>query len=154
AHEAEFRLFLRASLLRGMEEHADPLRGARRGALLAAALAPLRDELGAGDVVRVRAALSALVGTEAYFALRDVLRLPPDEARAGGGGGGRPGGRAARAEGGARDTRHTPAPAAPRGGSPAPRVQRGASGEVPLGGRLLRGGGAHDGSEPPSSERE
>ncbi|HTI32037.1 MAG TPA: helix-turn-helix domain-containing protein [Miltoncostaea sp.] len=102
AHEAEFRLFLRASLLRGMEEHADPFRGARRVALLDAALAPLRDELGAGDVVRVRAALSALVGTEAYFALRDVLRLPPDEARAAGGWAVRQVVRAARAEGAAR----------------------------------------------------
>ena len=38
AHEAEFRLFLRASLLRGMDDHgADPFRGARRIALLDAA---------------------------------------------------------------------------------------------------------------------
>jgi AcrR family transcriptional regulator len=84
-HEAEFRLFLRASLLRGMDDHGDPFRGARRIALLDAALAPLRDELDTHDVQRVRAALSALVGTESYFALRDVLRLPPDEARAAGG---------------------------------------------------------------------
>lgn len=86
AHEAEFRLFLRASLLRGMDDQgADPFRGARRIALLDAALAPLRDELDPADLLRLRAALSAIVGAEAYFALRDVLRLPPDEARAAGG---------------------------------------------------------------------
>jgi AcrR family transcriptional regulator len=83
-HETEFRLFLRASLLRTLEERdaSDPFRGARRTALLDEALAPLAGELPANEVERLKTVISMLVGVEAMIVLRDVLRLDHDEARA------------------------------------------------------------------------
>jgi AcrR family transcriptional regulator len=85
-HEAEFRLFLRASLLRALDQRGgpDPFRGARRTALLDEALAPLTGELSAAEIERLRTALSMLVGVEAMIVLRDVLRLEHAEARAAG----------------------------------------------------------------------
>ncbi len=85
-HEAEFRLFLRTSLLRALDQRAGPdlFRGARRTALLDEALEPLAGELPADDVERLRTALSMLVGVEAMIVLRDVLRLDHAQARAAG----------------------------------------------------------------------
>ena len=86
-HEAEFRLFLRNSLLRGLEDpHSigDPFRGARRSDLLDSALAPLEGELPASEIKRLKTALSILVGIESMIVLRDVLRLSHHEARAAG----------------------------------------------------------------------
>ena len=64
-HEAEFRLFLRNSLLRGLDDpHSigDPFRGARRSDLLDRALAPLEGELPASEIKQLKTALSILVG--------------------------------------------------------------------------------------------
>jgi len=85
-HEAEFRLFLRASVLRGLDQRdgPDPFRGARRAALLDGALAPLAGELPAAEIEHLRTALSMLVGVEATIVLRDVLRLDHTQARAAG----------------------------------------------------------------------
>jgi len=86
-HEAEFRLFLRNSLLRGLEDPdstGDPFRGARRSDLLDRALAPLEGELPASEIKRLKTALSILVGIESMIVLRDVLRLSHSEARAAG----------------------------------------------------------------------
>jgi AcrR family transcriptional regulator len=86
-HEAEFRLFLRNSLLRGLEDpdtSGDPFRGARRSDLLDRALAPLERELPASEIKRLKTALSILVGIESMIVLRDVLRLSHSEARAAG----------------------------------------------------------------------
>lgn len=83
-HEAEFRIFLRASLTRAARDGdgtMDTLRGARRAALLDAALAPLADELTAEEVERVTTAVAMLVGVESMVVLRDVLHLDHDEAR-------------------------------------------------------------------------
>ncbi len=84
-HEYELRLFLRASLarpLQGADSKTDPFRGARRAVLLDEALAPLEQELTAGEIERLKASLAMLVGGEAMIVLRDVMRLEHDEARA------------------------------------------------------------------------
>jgi len=84
-HETQFRLFLRSSLMRSVDEAAagrEPFRGARRLELLDAALAPLAGELPTEEIERLRTALSMLVGVESMIVLRDVLRLEHDEARA------------------------------------------------------------------------
>jgi len=82
-NESQFRVFLRASLTRALRdsEGQDPLRGARRTALLAEALAPLTDELPADEIDRLIAALSMLVGVESMIVLHDVLRLDHHDAR-------------------------------------------------------------------------
>lgn len=86
-NEQEFRLFLGSSLARGTRDGApatDPLRGARRIALLREALAPLAGDLPADEVERLTTSLATLVGVESMIVLRDVLRLDHDEARAAG----------------------------------------------------------------------
>lgn len=83
-HETEFRLFLRTSVLRGLRDAngtGDPFRGARRTALLDAAVAPLAGELTPEEIERLKMALAMLVGTEPMIVLRDVLCLDHDEAR-------------------------------------------------------------------------
>lgn len=86
-HEAEFRLFLRSSLLRAIEDPdgaGDPFRGARRSVLLDTALEPLAHELPAEEIRRLKTTLAMLVGVESMIVLRDVLRLDHDQARAAG----------------------------------------------------------------------
>jgi AcrR family transcriptional regulator len=84
-HEAEWRLFLRASLLRSLQTPpdgtGDPFRGARRAALLDEALAPLSPELSADELEQLKTGLAVLVGGESMIVLRDVLRLDHDQAR-------------------------------------------------------------------------
>lgn len=83
-HDAEFRLFLRASLTRPLQDAdgtGDPHRGARRTALLAEALAPLSNELTTEEIERLRMALAILVGGESMIVLSDVLRLEHNDAR-------------------------------------------------------------------------
>jgi AcrR family transcriptional regulator len=84
-HETEFRLFLRTSVLRALNDGAsDPFRGARRSDLLDEALAPLGGELPAEEIDQLKTGVSMLVGVESMIVLRDVLRLTHDEARAAG----------------------------------------------------------------------
>ena len=83
-HEAEFRVFLRGSITRSLKDGMntpDPLRGARRSALLVEALAPLAGELPPQEVERLKNAIAVMVGIEAMIVLRDVLHLDHDEAR-------------------------------------------------------------------------
>jgi AcrR family transcriptional regulator len=84
-HDSEWRLFLRASLMRSLQDPngtGDPFRGARRVALLDEALAPLAGELPPNELEQLKTALAMLVGGESVIVLRDVLRLDHDEARA------------------------------------------------------------------------
>jgi AcrR family transcriptional regulator len=83
-NEAQFRIFLRNSLLRALNGGADPFRGARRSALLDAALEPLASELPGEEIARLKTSLSMLVGIESLIVLRDVLRLEHQQARAAG----------------------------------------------------------------------
>jgi hypothetical protein len=82
-HEVQFRLYHRNALLRSLDpERTDvPLRPAFRVELLDAALEPIEDELDTGELERLKSALSILIGTEAFIALRDVLRLDYEQAR-------------------------------------------------------------------------
>jgi hypothetical protein len=83
-HEAGFRLFLQASVLRPVRDpdaKGDPYRGARREALLADALASLSSELSPEELERLKAALAMLTGIELMVVLRDILRLDHDQAR-------------------------------------------------------------------------
>jgi AcrR family transcriptional regulator len=83
-HEAEWRLFLRASIMRALDHPdgaGDPFRGARRAALLDEALAPLSTELAGEKLEQLKTALAVLIGGESMIVLRDVLRLDHDQAR-------------------------------------------------------------------------
>ncbi len=83
-NEVQYRLFLRGSLTRSLQDtdgSLGPLRGARREALFAEALEPLVGELPAGEIERLKTALAMLVGIESMVVLRDVLRLEHEEAR-------------------------------------------------------------------------
>jgi AcrR family transcriptional regulator len=84
--ELQFRLFHRNTLLRSLDpdRNDEPLRPAYRLALLDAALEPLEGELDVDELDRLKTALSILIGTEAMFAMRDVLHLDHDQARASG----------------------------------------------------------------------
>jgi AcrR family transcriptional regulator len=84
-HDSEWRLFLRASIMRSLQDPdgtGDPFRGARRVALLNEALAPLANELPPDELEQLKTALAMLVGGESVIVLRDVLRLDHDQARA------------------------------------------------------------------------
>lgn len=86
-HETQFRLFLRTSLLRSVDDAdggRDPFRGARRIDLLDHALAPLASELEIDKIEQLRTGLSMLVGVESLVVLRDVLGLDHDQARTAG----------------------------------------------------------------------
>ncbi len=76
-HETEFRMFHRNALLQSLDpKRGDvPLRPAFRLELLDGALAQLNGELDADELERLKNALSIVIGTEAFIALRDVVRL-------------------------------------------------------------------------------
>jgi AcrR family transcriptional regulator len=83
-HEVQFRLFHRNALLRSLDpDRTEPaLRPAFRLELLDTAVRPLEHELDDEELERLKTALSILIGLEAMFAMRDVLGLEHDEARA------------------------------------------------------------------------
>lgn len=82
--EMDFRLFQRNSVLRSLDpDRGEPtLRPAFRLQLLDAALEPLEPEVDAESMRQLKTALSVLIGTEAVIAMRDVVGLDHDEARA------------------------------------------------------------------------
>lgn len=82
--EVDFRIFLRISVLRSLDTDRTEqnLRPAFRLQLLDTALAPLEPEVEPEALQRLKMALSVLIGTEALIAMRDVLGLDHDEARA------------------------------------------------------------------------
>lgn len=83
AHEAQFRHFLRAELLRGLQDpDATRTRVGIRVTLIDAALAPLAHQLPPAALSRLRNTLSVLIGTESVVVARDVLHLEHDAARA------------------------------------------------------------------------
>jgi hypothetical protein len=84
--EVQFRLFHRNALLESLDgdRNGEPLRPAYRLELLDAALEPLEGELEPDQLELLKTGLSVLIGTEAIIAMRDVLRLEHDQARASG----------------------------------------------------------------------
>jgi AcrR family transcriptional regulator len=83
-HEAEFRMYLCATMnewLQRGEEEEEPLRAGRRLAMLDAALAPYRDALRGADFARLRDALAAMVGLESLIVMRDVCGRSAEEGR-------------------------------------------------------------------------
>jgi AcrR family transcriptional regulator len=84
--EVQFRLFHRNALLQSLDpgQNGEPLRPAFRLELLDAALEPLEGELETDQLDLLKTGLSILIGTEAMIAMRDVLRLDHDQARASG----------------------------------------------------------------------
>jgi AcrR family transcriptional regulator len=83
SHEPQFRHFLRAELLRGLQDPDSPrTRVGIRVTLLEAALAPLAGQLPPQALERLRNTLSVLIGTESVIVARDVLHLEHDAARA------------------------------------------------------------------------
>ena len=81
--EVQVRLFLRNTLLRPLDPERNdvPLRPSFRLELLDAALQPLERELDPDQLERLKTALSILIGTEAFIAMRDVVGLDHDQAR-------------------------------------------------------------------------
>jgi AcrR family transcriptional regulator len=82
-NEPAMRLMLAQSLQRSVDPAADPAaptRQNRRGPLVAAALAPVRDQFDEAAFDTLGKALVLLLGIEAVVVFKDVLRLPPDEA--------------------------------------------------------------------------
>jgi AcrR family transcriptional regulator len=84
--EVQFRIFQRNALLHSLDHDQNdvPLRPAFRLELLDAALQPVEDELDTDELERLKTALSILIGTEAMIAMRDVVGLDHDHARASG----------------------------------------------------------------------
>jgi AcrR family transcriptional regulator len=84
--EAQFRLFHRNALLQSLDpdRNAELLRPAFRLELLDAALDPLNGEVDTDELGLLKTTLSILIGTEAMIAMRDVLRLDHEDARASG----------------------------------------------------------------------
>jgi AcrR family transcriptional regulator len=84
--EVQFRIFQRNALLHSLDHDQNdvPLRPAFRLELLDAALEPVEDELDTDELERLKTALSILIGTEAMIAMRDVVGLDHDQARASG----------------------------------------------------------------------
>jgi len=82
--EVDFRIFQRHSVLRSLDkDRVEPnLRPGFRLQLLDAALAPLEPDVDGETLQRLKTALSVLIGTEAVIAMRDVVGLDHDEARA------------------------------------------------------------------------
>lgn len=85
ANEPSMRIMLARSLervARGDDGGGLPLRQNRRMPLIEAALQPLEGRVPLADLDRLAKALSLIVGTEAVVALKDVLRVDDQEARA------------------------------------------------------------------------
>ena len=85
ANEPSLRMMLVHSLQQAMRSHppADaPVRQNRRMPLIDAALAPLRDRLGADRLATLSRALALIVGPEGMVVAKDVLQLDDAEARA------------------------------------------------------------------------
>lgn len=68
-----------ARVLEGRAQDTD--RPARRLRYIDTAIAPLADDLDDEALFRLRHALAAVIGTEAFVALVDVCRIEPDQAR-------------------------------------------------------------------------
>ena len=82
--EVDFRIFQRNSILRSLDaDRTEPnLRPAFRLQLLDAALQPLEPEVDTEALQQLKTALCVLIGTEAVIAMRDVVGLDHDDARA------------------------------------------------------------------------
>jgi len=82
-NEPRFRQFLKATLSSWLEHNGnlESLRSGRRVAALEAALAPVKDQLGAENKRRLVVALSALTGIEALVVMRDVCEIPQEEGK-------------------------------------------------------------------------
>jgi AcrR family transcriptional regulator len=81
--EIPLRLMLARMLERSIDRAPDgpPLRQNRRTPLLEQALAPFEARLGRPRTTRLAQALAMIVGTEGFFALKDVVGLDEAEAR-------------------------------------------------------------------------
>jgi hypothetical protein len=82
-NEAAMRVMLAHALQRSIDPAADPaapVRQNRRGPLVAAALAPVREQFEPQAFARLSKALVLLLGIEATVVFKDVLRLEPAEA--------------------------------------------------------------------------
>jgi AcrR family transcriptional regulator len=84
-NEAQFRLYLRATmdewLMRGPDA-SEPLRAGRRLAMLESALVAHRPTLGPKRFARLRDALAGMVGLESLIVMRDICGRPVDQGRA------------------------------------------------------------------------
>jgi AcrR family transcriptional regulator len=82
-HEAEFRMYLRATMDEWLQrgDDGEPLRAGRRLAMLEKALAPHHNALDAADFARLRDALAAMVGLESLVVMRDVCGRSAEEGR-------------------------------------------------------------------------
>ena len=84
-NEAQFRLYLRATmdewLMRGPDA-SEPLRAGRRLAMLESALVAHRRTLGPKRFARLRDALAGMVGLESLIVMRDICGRPVDQGRA------------------------------------------------------------------------
>lgn len=81
ANEAQLRVMLAHSIGRHRDDPA-PIRQNRRGALIAAALAPARDRFNPAIYRNLCSALALIFGTESMIVFRDVLGLNEPAARA------------------------------------------------------------------------
>jgi AcrR family transcriptional regulator len=83
-NNAPMRMLLARSLHRSVDPEHDPavpVRQNRRGPLIAAALAPARDQFADADLDTLSKALVVLLGIEAEVAFKDVVRADTDEAK-------------------------------------------------------------------------
>lgn len=84
ANEQAMRLMLAHSLQHtsnGGSHNGFPARQNRRAALIASALAPVRDQFEPGQSDRLAKALALVIGTESMLVLKDVLQLDAAESR-------------------------------------------------------------------------
>jgi AcrR family transcriptional regulator len=80
--EVPLRLFLSASLSDWVKSDGKAdVRSGRRVPMLELALEPVREQLDEDSYKKLLHALTAMVGIEAYVALRDVAKLSPEESK-------------------------------------------------------------------------
>lgn len=80
--EVPLRLFLSASLSDWVKSDGKAdVRSGRRVPMLELALEPIREQLDEDSYKKLLHALTAMVGIEAYVALRDVAKLSPEESK-------------------------------------------------------------------------